>query len=71
MRGYASHRGFQIRYWRDRFWAERYERAGIYKPEGYATSKADPVPESEAREVATHINTWWRPTQPCLVVRVA
>lgn len=70
MRGYASPRAFQIKYYRDGIWTEKYERAGIYKPEGYAISPADPVTESEAREVARHINSQ-QPTYPCLVVKVA
>lgn len=71
-RAYQSNRRrlFQIRYYRDRYWTERYERAGLYKPEGYVTSHADPIPEDEARKVASHINSF-DPTYPCLVVQVA
>jgi hypothetical protein len=72
MRGYASNRqsGFQIRYYRDQEWADAWERAGIYKPAGYVTSKADPVGEENAKAVARHINSF-NPTYPCLVVKVS
>jgi hypothetical protein len=60
---------YTIMFYRSQEWAQRWERVGVYKPEGMACSGVPYRSKVEATLTAEHVNAH-RPEHPCVVIEV-
>jgi hypothetical protein len=64
-----SQKEYTIRFYRDEWWAQRFDRAGINKPAGWVTSSHRYQKIHEAQEVVRHINAL-KPERPVELVHL-
>ena len=60
---------YTIMFYRNQDWAERFEKAGVYKPEGMQQSKIPYRNKVDATVAAEHVNAF-EPEYPCVVVEL-